>query len=191
MFNPLNSLKMKKMGNSYSSAKTVDSLRKAVSLTTEQSEALVSFFNAYDFYGDLEVSVGDVTLQLSLRGRTTEEELLADKEIFQGRVDILADTIWGKSVQALLLKDWEGSESLVSYGEIRHQMIQMSRGYLSKAKTAKAEEKAAYRKVANRLLDKKEVREMLSFLGKVRSISVNTFEVVRGQGGRIRIAYFV
>ena len=179
------------MENSYSSAKTVADLKKVCTLTTEQSEALKEFFASYNHAGDLEITLGDVTLQLSLRGQLSAEELLVEKELFVGRVDILSETIWSKSVQSILLKDWEGSESVLSYGELRYQMLQISRGCLSKAKASKAEEKAAYRKVANRLQQKEEVREMLAFLGKVRSISTNTFEILRGQGGRIRLAFFV
>lgn len=179
------------MENSYSSVKTVADLKKVCTLTTAQSEALIKFLTSYNHVGNVEIKLGDIILQLSLRGQLSEEELLVEKEIFLGRVDILSETIWSKAVQTFLLKDWEGSESTLSYGELRHQMLQMARGYLSKAKSSKAEEKAAYRKVANRLQQKEEVREMLAFLGKIRSISTNTFEILRGQGGRIRLAFLV
>ena len=66
------------------------------------------------------------------------------------------------------------------------QMAQKARGYASKASKVKGLEAVAYRDLAAKLRDKREVRAMLSFLKGARVILVNTFQYI-GKG-KIRVA---
>lgn len=177
--------------NSYSSVKTVDDLKKVVTLSTEQSEALKLFFASYNYAGDLEVAIGDICLHLSLRGRA-KNTLYVDEELVSGKAQALSDAFWQKEVLSRLQNYWKDRECCMSYGALRHQMSQAARGYSSRAdKCNDMEARMACHIVARRLQDKNEVRQMLNFLSKLKSIPVNTFEFMRGQGGRIRIALFV
>lgn len=179
---------MKNFGEGYSTS-TKAAGATCTSLTPERIEALKSFLESFKgTLGDLEIVLPSGELfVLSMRGKVSQKDLREDSLLFQGKVNALVDTLWEKSVKKLLFDDWEGSLNVLNYGELRHQMAQMARSYKSQASHKNAEEKAAYMQISKKLSSSEEVRKMLSLLGKVRSVATRTFEVLRGQGGKIRI----
>lgn len=188
-------IKMKKsIKGSNSSMKVADSLNfKAITLSSEQTEAIRRIASIYEGVGgSIEITCNGVSVFLSFQGKFSKEELAVEKKIFSGKVELLVDTLWVHSVEQMLLRYYSKqreNHEVIPYEDLRHQMLQMSRGYTAKAKAAKAEEKAAYRKIANKLQLREATREMLGILNNIKS--VNTFEVLKGQGGRIRIALYL
>lgn len=203
---------MKDLNDGLQSTTTLSSYldEKVASLNADQLEAIRTFASLYSGNAPVEFSISTiegrkVTMALTFQGNIAEqlEELEAKPSIFSGKVATLAESIISNDVLRIMAKRWNGSELLASYGEVRHQLCQLSRGYMSQAhKTSDKLLKEARYEVANWLLQREASKEILrrihntvKILNKVGTIltiseetEVNTFEFLRGQGGKVRIS---
>lgn len=203
---------MKNLTNGLQSTTTLSSYldEKVASLNADQLEAIRTFASLYSGNAPVEFSISTiegrkVSLALTFKGSIVEqlEELEAKATIFSGKVATVAEAIIANEVLHFMAKKWQGSECVASYGEVRHQLCQLSRGYMSQAhKTSDKLLKEARYEVANWLLQREAAKDVLrrihntvkilNKVGKVLIISeeteVNTFEFLRGQGGKVRIS---
>ena len=189
---------------------------KVTPLGADCSETLREFSSIMEGRGPIEFKLSTkdsrvVYLYLSFQGKMDGYDLykeeIEDEKVFRGKAQAFADGIFANEVVNIIKKSWKHNEMLANYGDIRHQLAQLSRGLSSRAKAQKNPEmRVGYRIVAEDILKPAVVRQVLTkvkSVGKLvdtlnkkgmmvlnitSEVDVNTYEFLRGQGGRVRIS---
>ena len=173
---------------SYTSPKGAATLNlQGMLLSEEVLAALEAYFSVLSgTKQDVSISLNDGELILKMRGSISlDDSENVQYSLIQGKAKALFPLLWEKELQKIIAF-WQGMEFNASWGAVKHQLMQRSRGASSRSFKAKDQaEKLSWECVSEKLSQKETVKEILNMIGKFTSVSVNTWQFL--PGGRIRI----